>query len=428
MTQPKPKWLRISGLLALGILLGVIGINVTAGERRIIHPVVAAYSVSDPSFPRALSHLLAAPWVAGNRIESLENGDEVFPAMLAAIRAARHTITLESFIFWSGNVGKQFTDALSERARSGVRVHLLVDWLGSKKMDPAHAQQMEQAGVQITRYHPPRWYQIARLNHRDHRKILVVDGKVGFTGGLGIADPWLGNADSKEHWRDSHFQIVGPAAQDIESVFMDNWIKTRGDVLTGAEYFPAVESSGSVPLQVFKSSRDAGGESMRLMYLLAIAAARHTIHIANSYFVPDQLAIDALVAARRRGVQVQIIVPGKGVSDANVTGAASRSRWGPLLDAGIEIYEFQPTMYHVKEVVVDSLWTSVGSTNFDLRSFRLNDEMNVNVYDRTFAVEQIGILERDRARSRRMTLEDWRQRPVTEKLVELFAGLFRAQL
>ena len=233
------------------------------------------------------------------------------------------------------------------------------------------------------RYRPLRWYNLDRLNNRTHRKLLIVDGRVGFTGGIGVADHWLGNAEDKEHWRDSHFQVEGPVVAQLQGAFMDNWIESRGEVMDGADYFPQLEPVGGHYAQVFRSSPGEGSASMRLMYLLAIASAAKSIRIANAYFVPDSLVRDMLVQARDRGVDVEIIVPGP-VLDAQIVRRASRAKWGPLLRAGVRIYEYQPTMYHTKVMVVDEVWSSVGSTNFDDRSFRLNDEANLNVLDPEF--------------------------------------------
>ncbi len=276
-------------------------------------------------------------------------------------------------------------------------------------------------------YHPLRWYSVGRLNNRTHRKLLIVDGTVGFTGGVGIADQWLGHAQDPEHWRDSHFRLEGPAVAQMQAAFMDNWMETCSEVLHGEEYFPPLETVGPHIAQLFKSSADDASESVRLMYLLSIASATKSVRIANAYFVPDALAVSSLVAAQRRGVRVEIIVPSSR-TDAKVVRRASRSLWGPLLEAGIAIHEYQPTMYHVKVVVVDDVWTSVGSTNFDNRSFRLNDEANLNVLDAEFAAGQAAQFEADKARARRITLEEWRGRPWRERAVERLASLLRLQL
>ena len=409
----------------LGITLLVL--NLSAGEKNIKYEIRTSYGVKAPQFLHVMGQLLGPPLVDGNRVTGLLNGDEIFPAMLGAIRNAQKTICFETYIYWAGSIGKEFSDALCERSKQGVKVHVLLDWVGSDRIDNALLDNMEAAGVEVERYRPLRWYNLARMNHRTHRKLLVVDGQVGFTGGVGIADEWLGNADSPEHWRDSHFQLEGPAVAQMQAAFMDNWIKTKSKVHHEAEYFPPLKTAGDALAQVFKSSSREGSESARLMYLLSIACAEQSILLANAYFVPDDLAVESLLAAKKRGVRIEVIVPGK-YTDMPIVRRASRGRWGRLLEAGIEIFEFQPTMYHCKVMVVDTLWTSVGSTNFDSRSFRLNDEANLNILDAEFAHRETENFAEDRARSKQITLAEWKRRPLREKVTEFLAGLLRSQL
>jgi cardiolipin synthase len=422
----RTRWILL-GLAAVVIAIGAILFVSLTSEKEIRQPIESPYAVGDAQFQRSMGSLLGPALLAGNRVETLLNGDEIFPAMLAAIGSARETITFETYIYWSGDVGKAFADALAERARAGVKVHILVDWVGSQKMEQAYLDEMEKSGVQIRKYHPLRWYNLNRLNNRTHRKILVVDGRVGFTGGVGIADEWSGHAQDENHWRDTHYRIVGPAVAQMQAAFADNWTKVSGVVLHGAPYFPALEAAGEQPAQVFMSSPEGGAESMHLMYLLSIASARQTIDLAMAYFVPDALATQALVAALKRGVRVRIIVPGR-KTDAALVRSAGRSTWGPFLEQGARIHEYQPTMYHCKVLVVDGLWVSVGSTNFDTRSFRLNDEANLNVLDRDFARRQTADFESDLERSRRITHEEWLQRPWTERLQDRLMSFFNAQL
>jgi cardiolipin synthase A/B len=364
--------------------------------------------------------------VAGNAVTELLNGDKIFPSMLEAIRGAQRTICFETYIYWQGVIGRQFTDALMDRARSGVSVHVIVDWMGSK-VDEQMVAEMRGAGVEFEFFRPVRWYNLDRANNRTHRKLLIVDGKVGFTGGVGVADQWLGNAQGAEHWRESHFRLEGPAVAQMQGAFMENWMRIRGVVLHGDDYFPALEPRGPALGQVVKSSPDEGSEAVRIMFMLSLAAARRSIYVANSYFLPDDIAVETLVAARKRGVEVQVIVPGP-IIDTAITRRASRARWGPLLEAGVEIYEYLPAMYHCKVLVVDEAWVSVGSTNFDDRSFKLNAEANVNVLTPEFARRQVEVFFQDRSRSRRVTLEEWRRRPWREKLLERAANLIGSQL
>lgn len=422
-----PTWLIIVVTATASYLLSLVVRVLTSREKKIAHEIQHLFSVADDQFLRSMGGLLPPAVLGGNRITAMTNGDEFFPAMLDAIGSARHTVTFETFIYWQGEIGRRFADALIDRARAGVKVHVLLDWLGTKKMDPDSVQSMKDAGVEVERYHPLRWYNVRRINNRTHRKLLIVDGTVGFTGGAGIADVWAGNAQDPDHWRDSHFKIEGPVVAQCQAAFMDNWLKTRSRVLQSQEYYPDVASAGSHRAQVFMSSPSEGSESARLMYLLSIASAAESIRLASAYFVPDDLSVRTLVDACRRGVKVEIIVPGEHI-DTKVTRRASRSRWGPLLEAGAAIYEYRPTMYHCKVLIVDDRWTSVGSANFDNRSFRLNDEANLNVYDADFARQQANAFERDKELSRRVTLEEWRNRPWSDKLHEWLAGLVRSQL
>ncbi|HZO83752.1 MAG TPA: phospholipase D-like domain-containing protein, partial [Verrucomicrobiae bacterium] len=253
------------------------------------------------------------------------------------------------------------------------------------------------------------------------------DGKIGFTGGVGIADDWLGNADQKDRWRDSHYRIRGPAVAQMQAVFNDNWIKARAQVLYGPDYFPGLEPVGESLAQVFHSSKGQGSESVRLMYLLSIASAKKHIRLSASYFVPDSLAIDTFVAARKRGVKVEIIVAGEN-TDAQAVRSAGRSRWAELLAAGVEIYEYQPARYHCKVMIVDDIWVSVGSTNFDDRSFRQNDEANLNIYGADFAAEQAVFFDQDRENSKLIRIEDFKNRPLMTKIKDRIASAFGSQL
>ena len=423
--KAKMWWAIFISLLLIGFLT-ILLLNLRAGEKQIRYELPHRFAVEDPQFLRSMGQLLGPAILPGNRIQALQNGDQIFPAMLDAIRGARETITFETYIYWSGDIGKKFSEALCERSRSGVKVHVMLDWVGCGKIEGKYLEDLKAAGVEVERYHPLRWYNMGRLNNRTHRKLLVVDGRIGFTGGVGIADLWMGHAQSKDHWRDSHYQVEGPAVAQMQAAFTDNWIKTRAQVFFGSNYFPELKPVGPSLAQVFKSSRGEGSESVRLMYLLSIASATKTIRLQAAYFVPDDLAIATFVAARKRGVKIEIIVPGP-TSDAKIVQSASRSRWGTLLDAGVEIYEYQPTMYHCKVIIVDEVWVSVGSTNFDDRSFRLNDEANLNIYDAAFAVEQVKVFEQDKSKSRLMTRQEF-NRSAVGKIFDKIAGLFRRQL
>lgn len=409
------------------VIACVIAYNFIGGEKRIETRLDRLYSLDSPEFVYELGVLLGPPVVEGNRFRVLRNGDEIFPAMLDAIRRARQTINFESYIYWSGDIGDAFAEALAERARAGVKVQVLLDAVGSAKIDQSVLDTMSNAGVDVRQYHPVSWYTVGKLNNRTHRKLLIVDGVVGFTGGVGIAPEWTGNAQDPDHWRDTHFKVEGPVVGQMQSVFVDNWIKVSGRVLHGESYFPVLQPVGNGRAQMFSSSPTGGSESMALMYQLAITAAKQAIDLSAAYFVPDEITEQALLAAVARGVKIRIILPGEH-TDTETVRAASRARWGALLKSGVLIAEYAPTMYHCKVVIVDGLLVSVGSTNFDNRSFRLNDEATLNIVDAEFAAEQTRIFEEDLKLSAPVTFEAWQNRPWTEKLHERFASLIASQL
>jgi len=409
------------------LLLVVVAMNFATPEKKLERKIEHRYSVADPQFKREMGVLLGPAILPGNTITDLENGDEIFPAMLQAIASAKKTVTFETYIYWDGEIGRKFADALSERARAGVDVNVTIDWAGSISMDEALLEQMKEAGVHVQRYRPLHWYNLSRMNNRTHRKLLVVDGTTGFTGGVGIGDEWQGHAQDPDHWRDLHFRIEGPVVAQIQSAFNDNWIKTSGEVLNGTDYFPALAPAGSMDAHMFISSPAGGSESMHLMYLMSIAAAEHSLDLAAAYFIPDDLISKALVAARHRGVRIRVLMPGKN-TDSDAARVASKASWGPLLLAGVEMYEYEPTMFHNKMLIVDHEMVSVGSTNFDLRSFQLNDEASLNVYNHAFAERMTTVFEQDLKPTRRYTYEQWKKRPWKEKFKEKFFIPIRSQL
>lgn len=427
--MPKPgRTLRIVVLtFVVTAALVLLALNFTAGEKKVQHQIPRLYSTASPQFERAMGSLLGPGILSGNEVTELINGDQIFPPMLAAIRSAQKSVTFETYIYWSGDIGKQFADALSERARAGVPVHVLLDWVGSAKMEESYLTEMKDAGVLVEKFHKPHWYNLARMNNRTHRKLLVVDGQVGFTGGVGIAPEWTGNGQDPDHWRDSHYQVRGPAVAQMQATFLDNWLKVTGKVVHGDAYFPAIASQGTQRAQMFSSSPSSGSESMQLMYHMAVTAAERSLDLSVAYFVPDDLTRQLMLDALKRGVRVRLITPGPH-TDTETVKAASRATWGPLLQAGAEIYEYQPSMYHCKVMIVDQLMVSVGSTNFDNRSFRLNDEANLNVYDKAFSERQTRVFEEDLKKSRRVTYEEWRERPLRERVAERMAALLESQL
>jgi cardiolipin synthase A/B len=414
---------RRAALAALAASVAICCLSSCASSTQRQHYKVAhQYSTSDPQFERTINNLLGPGLRSGNRISTLRNGDEIFPAMLQAIRSAKRTIDFETYIYWKGKVGTEFAEALAERARAGVKVHVILDWQGTQKMDLAAKSLMKDAGVVIVEYNPLAWYRLnlwwspSRINNRTHRKLLIVDGKVGFTGGVGIADEWDGHAQDTKHWRDNHYRVEGPVVAELQAAFLDNWLRTNGSVLHGNDYFPTLAAAGSYKAQAFKSSVRGGSESARLMYLMSISSASKSVRLANAYFIPDKLAIDAFLEAAHRGVKIEIIVPGRHI-DQQAVRKSSRDKWPDLLKAGIRIFEYQPTMFHCKYMIVDDLWVSVGSSNFDARSFRLNAEANLNVLDAQFAAQQTRVFEQDKAKSKEITLQTLRREPIWDKIL-----------
>ena len=419
-------WMIGLAVIVTGLVLVLLQ-NFKTPEKVLERNVAHRYGIHDPQFQREMSVLLGPQIVRGNHVTALQNGREIFPAMLEAIRSARTSITFETYIYWSGETGEAFTAALSEQARAGVPVHVVVDWAGSVKMDKSLLDSMEAAGVSVHRYRPLHWFNLGRMNNRTHRKLLVVDGLIGFTGGVGIADQWSGDGADPEHWRDTHFRVEGPVVAQFQAAFNDNWIKTSGQVLNGQNYFPPLPDTGEMAAHVFLASPSGGSESMHLMYLLAIAAAETSIDLAASYFVPDTLLIEGLIAARKRGARLRILVPGPHIDSPTVK-IASKSAWGEILRAGAEIHVYQPTMLHTKLLVIDAAFVSVGSTNFDMRSIRLNDEASLNIYSSAFAAQMTAAFEHDLLAAERYTLAQWENRPLREKLAEKLLLPIKSQL
>jgi cardiolipin synthase len=404
-----------------------VGANLATTEKRLLYRPRRLYTSGDADFRRALGILLGPPLVSGNRVTSLVNGEQIYPAMLNAIRTAQINITFETFVF-RDSIGATFIDELSIAARRGVQVHVLLDWLGSRTMDSNQLAAARAAGCDLQIYHPPSWYHLGRLNNRTHRKLLVIDGKLGFTGGVGMGVEWCDGCNGLPPWRETHFKAEGPVVAQMQAVFIDNWIKTTGRVLHGAEYFPKLANNvGDMDAQMFGSSPVGGSESMHLMVLLALTASKSTIDIENAYFVPDKLTVEALCMAARRGVRIRIVVPGR-FTDARIGRWAAQGLYGALLAAGIHIFEYQPTMMHCKVLVIDGVWSSVGSSNFDDRSFRLNDEANLNVFSEELAQVQTRLIDADIAQSRRMVLKKWRNRKFGRRVNERLALLLRSQL
>jgi len=355
------SWARIFALAIAGGFLLFDGCALKMGKQP-RQEVAPLYSARSPEFRQAAGSLLGPTFVPGNNITTLVNGNQIFPAMLGAIRSAKHSISLETYVFQDGEIAPQFTEALAERAQAGVKVNAILDAQGTQKMGRGNLERLRNAGVQVAKYHSVFWPDPRRYNNRTHRKLLIIDGKIGFVGGVGIADLWTGNADSPQHWRDNHYKVTGPVVAQLQATFATSWLKTRGQVLHGADYFPPLAPTGPYLAQTIRSG--AHNENLDLMYLLAIASAQKTLRIENAYFLPDDLMRKELTAAAKRGVKVEVVVPGKKI-DQKLVRLASKRHWPELIRAGLRIFEYQPTMVHVKLMIVDDIssrWVLVIST------------------------------------------------------------------
>ncbi|HZP37247.1 MAG TPA: phospholipase D-like domain-containing protein [Methylomirabilota bacterium] len=412
--------LLLGGLLAL--LLGGSGCS-----RVQPHLELPALQVGEASFRATVVAYTGNAVVGGNRVEVLLNGDQIFPAKIAAIRAARKSVTYAQYVFEEGAPAARITEALAERCRAGIPVHVLLDAVGALAIPTEYREQMEQAGCQVVFYRPIRPWTFERANERNHRRILVVDGRVGFTGGSGTSGKWSGNGKQDGYWRDTDVRVEGPVVQQLQGAFAENWLEATGVALGGPTYFPdPVEFKGGVDAQVVRSSPAGGSAAMYTMFLLAMASARHSIYITNPYFVPDEKMIETLIQARRRGVRVVLLLPG--AIDHNLVRQASRGGFGRLLKAGIEIHEYKPALLHAKTMVIDSRWSTVGSTNLDRRSFALNEELNLVIYDPGVARRLEQVFEKDLSESGVVTYERWARRGLVSRVLELLAIPVRDQM
>ncbi|HXG66877.1 MAG TPA: cardiolipin synthase [Blastocatellia bacterium] len=416
------RWLAIIGLALFAFLL----ILLIPVEEEPEYGLDHEFAIESDEFLPSMTGATDTPFLPGNRIDVLNNGDQFYPAMLAAIEQAQQSITIEAYIYWAGDIGRRFAETLAAKARAGVTVKILLDAVGSSSISDEILAILKDGGCQVEWYHPVHWYTLNRANNRTHRKSLIVDGRVGFTGGAGIADHWMGNAENPAHWRDIHIRIEGPAVTPLQSAFARNWLETTGELISGPAYYPPQETPGPLAAQSILSSPETGSSTVRIMYYLSIVCARKTIFIANPYFIPDEQAIRILVEAKKRGVDVKIMVTG--VHNDNIIARYNSTRlYGRLLEAGVEIYEYNRTMLHQKYMVCDGIWSTVGTTNFDNRSFALNDENNVCVYDRAFAAQWEHIFRQDLDSCKKIELGGWRNRGMITRLKEMVFSLFKSQ-
>ncbi|HEY8002555.1 MAG TPA: cardiolipin synthase [Solirubrobacterales bacterium] len=384
--------------------------------------------VGSRDFLRAAEALTGAPISNGNRADLLINGDAIFPAFLETIAAAERTLNLQTYVYWRGEIAADVAGAISDKAREGVRCNVILDALGSAQMERSQIREMRDAGAEVLLFRPLKPYAIKRVANRTHRRVLVADGEVGMTGGVGIAAEWMGNADDPDHWRDTHLRVRGPVVRGLQGAFAENWLEGTGEVLAGDEYLPELEPlDDGMPMQVVRSSAKVGDTNAEALYYLAIASARHSIDLTAAYFVPRPAFTEALCTAAKRGVDVRILVPGPEI-DKGFVRAAGRAAYSQLLDAGVRLFEYQSTMLHAKTLCVDGSWSSVGTINFDNRSFQLHDEITLCVWDDRFAAELGQEFERDLRSSDEIEAERWSRRPRRHRAAEAATAVLRREL
>jgi len=403
---------RLGVVLALILLTGCT----TFSGRRTEYRYDPTYGVDSPEFRRSLE-AFGTKLIGGNTVDLLENGDRIFPAMIDAIRSAQESVNMEMFIFTDDSIGRSVAEALRERARAGVEVRLLVDDLGSHLGNLE--DELEQDGVQVEIYAPLHWVLLYRLGMRTHRKILTVDGRIGFCGGVGIDDRWKGDARNENEWRETMVRTEGPVVSQLQAIFMEDWLQTTGEVIHGPKQFPPQPPVGDILAQAVASSQYDGHSQAKLLFYMAFQAARKRIWLENAYFIPDRQIRQALIAAARRGVDVKVIVPGRHI-DIPAIRMASQFHYGQLLEGGVEIYEYLPTMNHNKVVVVDGVWTTIGTVNFDSRSMMNNAEVSLAMYDHGVAERTEAMIRRDLEKSERFTIKEWRRRGFAAHFVETF--------
>jgi cardiolipin synthase A/B len=417
-TSIRWPWITVTALLVL-----------TAGCARVPpHLELPRLDVKQSAFAATLGGYSGTTVVSGNRVDILLNGEEIFPAKLAVIRSARRSINYAQYVFEDGEPAKEISEALAERCRAGVKVNILLDAVGALAMPAEHRNTMTEAGCRVEYYRPLSPFTFDRVNYRNHRRILVVDGVVGVTGGSGISGKWSGNGRREGHWRDTDIRLEGPVIEQLQGAFAENWLEATGVAIGGPMYFPRrrLDSKGEIDVQIVRSSPAGGSTAMYTMFLLALASAQQSIHITNPYFVPDEKMIVTLMGAAQRGVRVVLLIPG--AIDHNLVRQASRSEFGRLLKSGVLIYEYRPALLHAKTMVIDGIWATVGSTNLDNRSFALNEELNVAVYDAGVAQRLESVFEQDLSNSRQITYKDWNNRGLTNRVLEFLAFPLREQM
>lgn len=424
------SYVRMPLIAFIGGVIALAGLTILLWSVK--REPTTAISVKNPGELQVLLPSLAAlthsTLEAGNSMQLLQNGDAFFPALLRDIAAARETVHIESFIWYDGKIARQIAQALAAKARQGVEVRVLVDASGGRQLKGDVLEMLEAAGVRVGHFHPLRISNLGRMNNRDHRKLMIIDGRIGYIGGFCIADEWLGNARHKKEFRDTGLRITGPVVNRLQGAFAENWIEETGEIPAGDKYFPKIPPSGPSTAHVAYTSPDGSVSSVQILYYLAIKSARREILIQNPYLLPDAQAIKALEEAVDRGVDVRIMVPSEEATDSAIVQHASHHHFGTLLKRGVRIFEYEKTLLHQKVMVIDGVWSCVGSTNFDDRSFQLNDEVSIGVVDPALAGQLRQAFAADLKHTRERKFAEWKDRSLWHQTIDGVAYLGRSQL
>jgi cardiolipin synthase len=417
---------RTAAVFYVAIILGLILILWSTRRERESHVKVPPIDRFEETLP-SIAGLTGSPIQAGNRVEVLQNGDQFFPALLRDVGAAKESIHLETYVWWKGEICGQVARALADKARQGVEVRLTLDAVGSNKGDDELFDLMKKAGVRIALFHPLRLQDIGLFNNRTHRKLAVIDGRIGYVFGHGMAEEWTGHGQDEKHWRDTGVRVEGPVVNSIQAVFSENWVEQTSEVIVGEKYFPRLPSAGNVRAHMTASSPQGGVSRLEMLFKLAISAARRELIVQNPYFIPDGEIVGLLTRAAKRGVKVRIMLPGA-VTDSSVVRHAGHRRFEELLEQGIEICEYKKTLNHQKIMVVDGLWSFVGSTNFDDRSLDINDEASIGLIDPGVAGQLRAAYEQDLSDCPPIRLEQWRKRSVWDRFADRASYMINEQL
>ena len=439
MKQTKSKWIekrgtshiiRVPIVLFCAMIVALIGLTIVLwSAERGEDPHLNVKNVGDFStlLPSIIG-LTQSSLDSGNKIQLLENGDQFFPLLLRDIAAAKESVHVESYIWWKGQICDQLAHALADKAKQGVEVRLLVDASGGHKMDKELRTLMLDSGVKLVRFHRPTLANLGRLNNRDHRKESIIDGRIGYIGGFGLAEEWTGHGQDKDHWRDAGLRVEGPIVNRLQGAFSENWIEETGEIMAGEKYFPHLTAAGATQAHLAYTSPTGGVSSVQVLYYLAISSAKREVLIQNPYMLPDDDAIKAVAAAVKRGVDVRIMVPATDATDSPIVQHASHHMFGTLLKNGIKVFEYQKTLLHQKVIVVDGVWSCVGSTNFDDRSFQHNDEISMGLLDPKIAEQLRASFNDDMRFAKQRSFAEWRSRPLWHKAIDGLAYLGHGQL